>query len=143
MEGSVIPANLHFNKPNENIPGLTNNKLKVVSKNTKWSGGIVGINSFGFGGANAHVIMKSNENEAREQIDGKKPRLFVYAGRTAEGVEGVLEKAKKHSQDQNFHALAAETSNMPTDTSPYRGFTVLNSGNNASYVEVCVCNSKC
>ena len=136
MEGNIIPANLHFNKPNENIPGLTNGKLSVVSKNTKWSGGIVGINSFGFGGANAHVILRSNENEPHDPKDNKKPRLFVYAGRTAEGVEGVLEKAKKHPHDLSFHALTAETANMPTDTYTYRGFAVLNSANNACNVEV-------
>ena len=80
--------------------------------------------------------MRSNENESREQPDAKKPRLFVYGGRTAEGVETVLDKARKHPKDLNFHALAAETSNMPTETFNYRGFTVLNSANKESFVEV-------
>ena len=31
----------------------------MVASNTPWSGGYVGINSFGFGGANVHVLLRS------------------------------------------------------------------------------------
>lgn len=54
----VIPANLWFEKPNPDIPGLFDGRLKVVSENTKWNGGYVGVNSNGFGGANVHIILK-------------------------------------------------------------------------------------
>ncbi|KAK2153659.1 hypothetical protein LSH36_290g03081 [Paralvinella palmiformis] len=48
MEEGYIPANLHFQEPNASIDGLTDGRLRVVSECTKWSGGYVGINSFGF-----------------------------------------------------------------------------------------------
>jgi len=60
MQEGVIPANLHFNQPNADIPALNDGRFKVISENTKWGGGIVGVNSFGFGGANVHVVLKSN-----------------------------------------------------------------------------------
>lgn len=136
MEGNIIPANLHYNEPNPNIPGLKNGKLSVVHKNKKWKGGIVGVNSFGFGGANAHVILKSGGKDRSKDTDCKKPRLFVYGSRTPEGVECMLEMARKNSEDMNFHTLAAATANMPLETHPYRGFTVLNCTKAISSIQV-------
>lgn len=56
MEHGVIPANLHFKEPNPDIPALNDGRIKVVDRNTEWDGGLVAVNSFGFGGANAHII---------------------------------------------------------------------------------------
>lgn len=58
METGILPPNLHFNVPNNEIAALKNNIFQVVTKPTKWNGGIVGINSFGFGGSNVHLILK-------------------------------------------------------------------------------------
>lgn len=33
--------------------------LQVVSENTPWPGGYAAVNSFGFGGANVHVLLRS------------------------------------------------------------------------------------
>lgn len=58
METGILQPNLHYKKPNPYIPALKDGRLQVVVKPTKWSGGIVGVNSFGFGGANVHAILK-------------------------------------------------------------------------------------
>ena len=58
MEERVIPPNLHYKNPNPEIPGLTDGSLKVVSECTKWNGGLVSMNSFGFGGANVHCVYR-------------------------------------------------------------------------------------
>ena len=137
METNIIPANLHFSEPNENIPGLFNGKLEVIDKNKRWKGGYVGVNSFGFGGANAHVVLRSNSKEPRAVDRCKKPRLVMYGSRTQEGVESVLNMAQNHPHDINIHKLLQETCNMPVDTHPYRGFTVLNSGQKDVNVQVC------
>ena len=64
-----IPANLHFKNPNPYID-WDHLPLKVVSNLTPWPRGekvrIAGINSFGMGGANAHVIV--SEAPIRESI---------------------------------------------------------------------------
>jgi len=61
LKHRTIPASIHFKNPNPNIPFQDWN-LKVVSQNTALPGTgrvVVGINSFGFGGTNAHVILES------------------------------------------------------------------------------------
>lgn len=58
MEKGIIPKNLHFSQANPYIPSLTDGSLKVVSENTKWEPGLVGVSSFGFGGSNTHIILK-------------------------------------------------------------------------------------
>ena len=58
MEDGMIPPNLHFEEPNPDIPGLQDGRLSVVTRPQQWEGGYVGINSFGFGGANVHAILQ-------------------------------------------------------------------------------------
>ena len=56
-----IPGNLHFNKPNPSIPFDYFN-LRVVDRLTPLPANskplVMGANSFGFGGANAHAILQ-------------------------------------------------------------------------------------
>jgi fatty acid synthase len=52
----------------------------------------VGVNSFGFGGANAHVLLQSYE---KEKVNGGAPadlipRLVIASGRTEEAVDVIL-----------------------------------------------------
>ena len=61
LKNKAIPPSLHFNVPNPNID-FEADKLSVVTElvalKDKKSPHIMGINSFGFGGANAHVIVE-------------------------------------------------------------------------------------
>jgi acyl transferase domain-containing protein/NADPH:quinone reductase-like Zn-dependent oxidoreductase/acyl carrier protein len=57
----TVPASIHFNTPNPNIPFQDWN-LKVVSQNTALPATgrlVIGVNGFGFGGTNAHIILES------------------------------------------------------------------------------------
>ena len=61
LKNGRIPASLHFDTPNPNID-FSSLKLRVpvVSESFPATEGacMVGVNSFGFGGANAHVILR-------------------------------------------------------------------------------------
>ena len=61
----AIPRTLHFTKPNPQIPFEELN-LSVVSEYTELPPGrlTMGVNSFGFGGTNAHVILRNPEPPA-------------------------------------------------------------------------------
>ncbi|KAL6430378.1 hypothetical protein ACFW04_007806 [Cataglyphis niger] len=100
METGIIPGNLHFNRPREGLKALEEGRLKVVTDSTPWEGGYVGINSFGFGGANCHIILKSNPkkkiNNGAPSDD--LPRLVVVSGRNEKSVTLFLNDVSKNDK---------------------------------------------
>ncbi len=129
MQAGMIPGNLHFNTPNPEIPGLHNGKLKVVAENTKWDGGIFGINSFGWGGANVTAIFQSSpKKESVKQLDlGKDlPYLVPFSGRTAEAVEYAFEKLSGMEDQSEIVALLHQIGKHNIVGHEFRGYKVLN-----------------
>ena len=58
---------------------------------------LVGVNSFGFGGANAHILLQWNQ---KNKINGGAPtdtipRLVVASGRTEEAVDTILKDVSR------------------------------------------------
>ena len=92
MESGFIPPNLHFKQPRIGMKALEENRIKVVSELTPWEGGYMGINSFGFGGANGHVLFKSNPKEKINKGLPKDdlPRLVAVSGCTDLAVDTLL-----------------------------------------------------
>jgi hypothetical protein len=68
--------------------------MQVVDKPLPWNGGLVAINSFGFGGANAHIILRSNPKPKVPAIQDNIPRLVALSGRTEEAVNYFLDKVR-------------------------------------------------
>ncbi|XP_014671172.1 PREDICTED: fatty acid synthase-like [Priapulus caudatus] len=135
MEEGAVPGNLHYNEPNPDIPGLINGKLQVVTSSMPLPrGSFIGINSFGFGGANVHVILKG-PNNVRPQIMTDEGQLVTVAGRTPEGVEGILRAAEENSHNAEFLALLDRVYASPTSLHPYRGYTVLNTSKQSTDVQ--------
>ena len=92
MESGIIPPNLHFKEPRKGVAALEDGRIKVVSEPTPWEGGYAGINSFGFGGANAHILLKSNEKTKVNNglPNDSLPRLVPISGRTEDSVATIL-----------------------------------------------------
>ena len=62
-----------------------------------WNGCFAGVNSFGFGGANAHILLQRNE---KDKVNGGAPvdaipRLVVASGRTEEAVDVILKDVSR------------------------------------------------
>jgi len=72
------------------MTSYSNLNLQVVNKNWDYSGGYVALNSFGFGGANAHVLLKSNPKPKTAPILNNVPRLIAVSGRTNDAVNNML-----------------------------------------------------
>ncbi|XP_039308272.1 fatty acid synthase [Solenopsis invicta] len=129
METGVIPANLNYDKPNPNIPALKEGRIRVVDKATPWNGGLVGINSFGFGGANAHVILRSNPKPKLSPLLNMTellPKLVVVSGRTKEAVHTLLDKTKDHRNDDEFLSLLHTIHNNDISGHEIRGYEIVN-----------------
>ena len=85
LKHKVIPPSLHFKTPNKNID-FNELNLKVVTENTQLEiqekPHFIGINSFGFGGANAHVLLeeyKEPQSKAASVCDEALPPLMISA----------------------------------------------------------------
>jgi hypothetical protein len=92
METGTIPPNLNYKVPKRGIPALTEGRMKVVTEPTPLEGEYVGVNSFGFGGANVHMILKSNPKSKVNNgaPTDHLPRLVAISGRTEEAVSTVI-----------------------------------------------------
>jgi acyl transferase domain-containing protein/NADPH:quinone reductase-like Zn-dependent oxidoreductase/acyl carrier protein len=98
LENNYLPASLHFETPNENIDfdGLnvrvTANPIELLrGKRAR----LAGINSFGFGGANAHVVISDPEPVAEERPRGASSgHVFMASAHTASSLETLLRSYK-------------------------------------------------
>ena len=70
FESGFIPPSLHFEQPNPDIP-FADLKLEVVTKKTALpksrKARYAGISTFGFGGTNAHVILREVKPQPRRE----------------------------------------------------------------------------
>lgn len=85
LEHKAIPPNIHFQKPNPKIP-FDRMCLRVPTHNETWPayGGAAyaGINSFGYGGANAHVLLREAPPQSAHEGAGESPRLVPVSARS-------------------------------------------------------------
>lgn len=144
LERGVWAPNIHYNSPNTDIPALSDGRLRVVNEPIPVRGGIVGINSFGFGGSNVHVILRPPGFNTPKSfkvppktpsVSSQVPRLLQACGRTEEAVSALLSKGKEHSGDDNFLCLLNEVSGVPTAGMPYRGYTLIGSKDDVTEVQ--------
>ncbi|XP_038846838.1 fatty acid synthase-like [Salvelinus namaycush] len=144
LERGVWAPNIHYNSPNTDIPALSDGRLRVVNEPIPVRGGIVGINSFGFGGSNVHVILRPpgfDTPKNAKDLGGSPfesspvPRLLQACGRTEEAVSTLLSKGKEHSDNDNFLCLLNEVSGVPTAGMPYRGYALIGSKDDVTEVQ--------
>ncbi|KAL0099538.1 hypothetical protein PUN28_019748 [Cardiocondyla obscurior] len=92
METGIITPTIHFKNPRKNLIGVIEGRIKIVTEPTKLQGDKICINSFGFGGANSHVLLKSNSKQKINNgtPDDDLPRLVAVSGRTEEAVKTIF-----------------------------------------------------
>ncbi len=102
LKHRMIPANLHFNHPNPEIP-FDELKLRVPQTLEPWPEqnvpALAGVNSFGFGGTNAHIILQEPPrlsdtelkaaNEASAGLASHRTVLIPFSARSPEALRAV------------------------------------------------------
>ena len=105
----VIPAHIGMDTPNPNIP-FDELNLEVLTANTPLKAAgrlIIGVNSFGFGGANAHVILESHgsESAANPSLPKASALPIVVSARDARGLSVAAREMAKFISTQPQSAL--------------------------------------
>jgi fatty acid synthase len=128
LQKRLIPPNIHFNKPNPNIKGLMDGKMLPVLDVTPLPGELIPVNSFGFGGANTHVVLKGNfeERDFSHSFKGL-PRLVNMCGRLESSVDFMIKKLKNKPSliTPDFLSLIDDFSKLDSKKMPFRGYTIL------------------
>jgi len=98
LKNKLIPASLHFSQPNPQID-FENSPFYVNTKLTEWKNGAhprrAGLNSFGIGGTNAHVIM---EEAPLQESSSPSPEweILTLSAKTPTALEKSTENLLSH-----------------------------------------------
>lgn len=130
FENGLIPPNIHFENIRPTIPALVEKRMIVCSETTPFKGDKIAINSFGFGGANAHALLSMNE---KSKINGGLPaddipRLVNWAARTKEGLDTMFNALEAQPLDAEYVALLHNIQSEEIQGYLYRGYTILAKG---------------
>ncbi|NP_001037478.1 p270 [Bombyx mori] len=124
-----IPPNLNYSIPREGVSALVDGRMNVITDKQAWNRGMSGINSFGFGGANAHVLLK---NVARDKVNNgipkdDLPRLVCASGRTESAVARIFDDLESRTVDAELVRLLHSIHDQDIAGHVVRGFTLLGS----------------
>ncbi|XP_033230408.1 fatty acid synthase-like [Belonocnema kinseyi] len=131
MESGYIPPNLHYKQARRGLQAIAEGRIKVVSELTPWEGGYVAVNSFGFGGANGHVVLMSN---LKKKINNglpndDLPRLVAVSGRTELAVDVLLSDVESRPVDAEHVSLLHDIHAENVYGHAFRGYTVIGGRN--------------
>ncbi|MEE6525794.1 hypothetical protein FKM82_026046, partial [Ascaphus truei] len=135
LEHGLWAPNLHYKTPNPDIPALQDGRVRVVTEPTPVKGGIVGVNSFGFGGSNVHVILRPNEKRLADPASLGLPRLVQICGRTQKAVESLIEQSRRLSVDNTFVNLLNDISAISPSAMSYRGYTLVGTDSDVKEIQ--------
>ncbi|KAK9884212.1 hypothetical protein WA026_005162 [Henosepilachna vigintioctopunctata] len=128
MEEGYIPPNIHYSTPREGIEALEHGRVRVVVNKTPFEDdrGLIGINNFGFGGSNGHVLLHWNP---KKKINGGEPsddlpRLVCLSGRVPEAITSLTEDVNSRKLDAEHIALLHEIFRKDISEHRFRGYTI-------------------
>ncbi len=96
LEHGVIPQNLHFSSLNPEIH-LRGSRMTVAAERSDWARPLHGrhaaVSAFGFGGANAHIIIREAPGVAAESSPARgAPRVLAFSARDPVALRTMAER---------------------------------------------------
>ena len=127
LERGIIPPNINFKTPNPRIPFVAG-RLTVPTEPTSWPWDRVrraSVNSFGFGGANAHAILDSAVQHgivAPKTHHSPSPKLLLFSANHQASLERLIESYRSYARDNQCkmkdlaYTLACRREHLPLRT---------------------------
>ncbi|KAF3067200.1 Lovastatin diketide synthase LovF [Daldinia childiae] len=137
LENQTIPPNIKFSKPNPKIP-FEEKKLRVPVEPTPWPEDRyerASVNSFGIGGANAHVVIESarmyfgNTQTLNQRLSPIKSQLLLFSANTSDSLRRQVVQNQKYIEE--FPEAAndmAYTLGVRRTHLPHRAFSIVDKG---------------
>ncbi|XP_069815226.1 mycolipanoate synthase-like isoform X2 [Dendropsophus ebraccatus] len=123
MHHEIIPPSLHYSKEN-GIKIIEQSNLEIPTSPEKWHedvkfGRMAGINNFGFGGTNTHVVLKQYKQEYPQYYSKRPVELFVISAasskslhRSIEDTQQVLSKTTSITLENLVYTAACRRSHL-------------------------------
>lgn len=100
LENKYLPATVNYNVPNHKI-NFNSTPFTILSKGKEWNRLAedmplrAGINSFGVGGTNVHMVME--EAPSKRLSSPERPyNLLIFSAKTEMALNNIVEKIMKH-----------------------------------------------
>ncbi|WP_328478233.1 amino acid adenylation domain-containing protein [Actinoplanes sp. NBC_00393] len=123
LQHRELPPSLHHNRPTPRFD-LAGAGFEVVTERRQWTGPLVaGINSFGFGGTNAHAILAAAPMHAvPPRIGTSSPHLLTLSARSAAALRAAAEDLADYLRDHPDlrEADVCATASTNRDDGPHR-----------------------
>uniref|UniRef100_A0A336KMM1 CSON007223 protein n=1 Tax=Culicoides sonorensis TaxID=179676 RepID=A0A336KMM1_CULSO len=125
-ETGKIAPNINYKEIKPEIKSLTEGKLKIVDEITNLPGPLIGVNSFGFGGTNGHVLLMKNTKLKKNQgiPNDSLPRLVLWSGRSEESCNEIFNEIVKRPLDAEFINLLQTSQEHSVPANLYRGYGI-------------------
>lgn len=126
LENQKIPPNINLNELRNDIPAFAEGRIRVVTEVEDFKEPYASLNSFGLGGANAHVLFKAN---TKSKFNNGIPRdnlsrLVCWSGRTESALNSIFSDIMSRPLDAEHVALLQGTQTQTSVSNTYRGFGI-------------------
>ncbi|KAI9579995.1 hypothetical protein GQX74_000783, partial [Glossina fuscipes] len=134
FETGKIAPNINLKELKSEISALDEGRLIVVKDVMNLEKPYIGVSSFGFGGANAHALLKAfDKTKLNHGVpDDDIPRLITWAGRTEESVNVILDSIEDKPLDAEFIGLLHNIQGEDVTGLVFRGYGVFAKNGNTS-----------
>ncbi len=104
LKNNRIPKQLHYNKPNTHI-NWKNLNVRIPEEVLTWEKKEnqqrkAGISSFGFGGANAHVILEESpeplNSELQDKLPSRSAQVVTVSGKSEKALSAQMDSLLEH-----------------------------------------------